>query len=121
LKLQRFFKMFHKEQEDSDGWIQRVGKKLSDQTIDQMKPGRGGHMDDLTIMISQITSGQSQPEHAPIHIFDYKSETRKDPSKFCQDINTGMSMYCTSFAPEATRVGTRVTPTSVAAGLGGAR
>jgi len=121
LKLQRFFKMFHKEQEDSDGWIQRVGKKLSDQTIDQMKPDRGGHMDDLTIMISQITSGQIQPEHAPIHIFDYKSETRKDPLKFCQDINTGMSIYCTSFAPEATRVGTRVTPTTVAAGLGGAR
>jgi len=129
-EIAKIFKLHHEEfqriHDPQTNWLQHIGNELSGRAMKTMDTDVGKH-DDLTVMISQIKRGQiGLPEHAPIHkLFHHEIYDRKT---LCDEIKNGKSMYCTSFAKAATRMGGKektggkrggVTCASVAARIGG--
>ena len=129
-EIAKIFKLHHEEfqriHDPQTNWLQHIGNELSGRAMKTMDTDVGKH-DDLTVMISQIKRGQiGLPEHAPIHkLFHHEEYDRKT---LCDEIKNGKSMYCTSFAKAATRMGGKektggkkggVTCASVAARIGG--
>jgi len=119
-EIAKIFTLHHKEFERSHdpqmNLLRYIGDKLSGRAMETMETDCG-KKDDLTVMISQIKSGQVETEqHAPIsNLFCPKNRNRK---ALCTDMNMGISMYCTSFASAAPQTG-GVSSASVASRIRG--